>query len=366
MTSALSDSANSLFRSLLEQLRGKRVLVAGGGGFVGSAIVRELLALDVQAAAFDNFFHGATGNLENLRGPLTVEYCDARDPDSVKTLVRNLNPDFVINCIGDTYVPSAYYEPQRFFDINLGCHLNLLLALDASRIRRMIYVSSTEVYGSVKAEIISEEEPIDPLNTYAVSKTAADRLSYTFCLEHGVPLIVARIFNCYGPRATHPYVIPEIISQFARGRTVRLGNLKARRDFTYVHDTARALIALLTCPAENGDAVNVGSGASYSVEWLARTIAKEMGVDRPEILSQSSRLRKHDIDCFQCDNTKLKRLTGWSPDVGMAEGLRRTVQWYGAEGRQWSWEKRTHDVSFSASAGDAQRRRVPPQAAPNG
>jgi len=366
MTGALPDPTNALFGSLLEKLRGRRVLVAGGAGFVGSAIVRELLALDVQTVAFDNFFHGPAENLENLSGPLTVEYCDARRLESVKTLVDKVRADFVINCIGDTYVPTAYYEPQRFFDINLGCHLNLLLALDVSRLRRMIYVSSTEVYGSVQAEAISEGERIGPVNTYAVSKTAADCLSYTFCLEHGLPLMVARIFNCYGPRATHPYVIPEIIAQFTRGKTVRLGNLKAKRDFTYVHDTARALIALLTCSAKNGGTVNVGSGTTYSVEWLARTIAHEMEIENPEILSHPSRLRKHDIDSFRCDNAKLRRLTGWAPGVGMVEGLRQTIRWYGTEGRQWSWEKRTHDVSLSTGAADPAWPRDGSQAALSG
>jgi nucleoside-diphosphate-sugar epimerase len=278
---------------------------------------------------------------------LTVEHCDGRDRDSVKIIVDKVRADFVINCIGDTYVPTAYREPQRFFDINLGCHLNLLLAVDAARLRRMIYVSSTEVYGSVDAYSTSEEERLAPVNTYAVSKTAADRLSYTFCLEHGLPVVVARIFNCYGPRETHPYVIPEIISQFARGTTVRLGNLDARRDCTYVHDTARALIALLTCAAKNGVAVNVGSGVAYSVEWLARTIAREMEIERPEIVSDPARLRKYDIDCFRCDNAVLQRLTGWSPEVDIIEGLRRTIRWYMAEGCRWPWEERSNDVSFS-------------------
>ena len=122
------------------------------------------------------------------------------------------------------------------------------------------------------------------------SKTAADRLCHTFYLEHRVPVVIARIFNCYGPRATHPYVIPEIISQFALSGTIYFGNLKAARDFTYVEDTARALIALLASPISNGDVVNIGSDVVYNIEWLALAIASQMGIAEPVIRSEPGRL----------------------------------------------------------------------------
>jgi perosamine synthetase len=335
----------SRFGAMLDRVRGQRVLVAGGAGFVGSAVVRELLELGACTIVLDNFFHGSPDNLTDLAGDLTVIEGDARDLAGVRRAVQGARPDHIINCIGDTYVPTAYSEPGRFFDVNVGCNLNLLLAARQCAVHRFLYVSSTEVYGSVAAARISEQAPLAPVNTYAVSKTSADRLCYTFYLEHGLPIVIARLFNCYGPRESHPYVIPEIIAQFARGRTLRLGNLAASRDFTYVEDTARALIALLTSCVADGESVNVGSDVSFSVEWLARRIGKEMGIECPEIQSHHSRLRMHDIDSFRCNNAKLRQLTGWQPKVEIGEGLCRTIDWYIKGKRRWSWEERTNDVS---------------------
>jgi nucleoside-diphosphate-sugar epimerase len=332
-----------------EPITNKHVFVAGGAGFVGSALIRQLLLTGTKVTSYDNYFHGRRGNIQGLQGNLTILDGDARDLHALQATLSGWQPDYIINCIGDTFVPAAYSEPQRFFDINLKCTLNILQAAKHSHVKRILHVSSTEVYGSTGLYSISEKTPIDPINTYAVSKAAADRLCATFFLEHGVPVVIARIFNCYGPRATHPYVIPEIIAQLSRGDLVCLGNLEAKRDFTYVDDTAVALIALLTSSAKDGDSVNVGSGVSFSVRWLVQQIAREMAIDNPKIYSDVARLRKHDIDCFRCDNTKLRHITGWAPKVDIFEGLRRTVQWYRQGERRWSWEEYTNDICMSNS-----------------
>mgnify|MGYP003693730865 CR=1 FL=1 len=176
------------------------------------------------------------------------------------------------------------------------------------------------------------------MNTYAVSKLAADRLCFTYHKEHNVPVIVARIFNCYGPRETEPYVIPEIVSQLNKGNVVKLGNLKAERDFTYVYDTARWLIDLMRSDAPFGMPVQVGSDNCYSVEWLAKKIAEIMGVKNLKIEVDPRRLRRLDIERFQCDNTLLKKYIQVKPRCSIDEGLKWTVDWFNSHGKRWSWE----------------------------
>jgi len=322
----------------VRNLAGGVVMVAGGAGFVGSAIVRELLLRGSTVVCYDNYLHGHPAHVAGLSGPLTVIHGDVRDDWLLFKALREHQVEYIIDCVGDTFVPTAYIMPDRFFDINVGGTLHLLKAAQALSIKRMLYISSTEVYGEADRPKLDEETPLNPVNTYAVSKAAADRLCHTYHVEHGIPVVSARIFNCYGPRETEPYVIPEIIAQLHRGPRLALGNIKAERDFTYVHDTANALIAVLASDIPDGDVVNVGSDTSFSVELLARKIAEIMGVGPLEIVVDPARLRRKDIDRFRCDNRKLLTHTGWKPTVRIDDGLKTTVDWFLANGARWSWE----------------------------
>jgi nucleoside-diphosphate-sugar epimerase len=334
----------------MNDLRNAAVLVAGGAGFVGSALVRELLSHGAEVVSLDNYFHGHPHNLQGVAGPLTLLHGDVLECFAIRAILDQYSIDYIFNCVGDTFVPTAYHLPQRFFDINLQGTLNLLSAATECGVRRVLCVSSTEVYGDCGREKLSEATPLNPVNTYAVSKLAADRLCFTWHLEHGLPIVIARLFNCYGPRETHPYIVPEIISQLSKGPCLYLGNVEAERDLTFVHDTARALIALLESEVPDGEAVNIGSGNCYSVEWLAYELASLMGVDIVEINRDQSRVRKRDINCFRCDSAKLQAYTGWQPHVPIHEGLQRTVEWFRAMGCRWPWEYRRRDIGLCATA----------------
>lgn len=315
---------------------GRTVLVAGGAGFVGSALVRVLADAGARVVVFDDYSVGCREHLPHHAYVEAIEG-DARDPFQVVETMASHEVDYVFNCIGDTFVPEAYAFPQRFFDRNLGTTLNLLRAAKQTGVKRVLHVSSTEVYGEVDVELASERCALRPLNTYAVSKLAADQLCYTYHLEHRLPVIVARIFNCYGPRETHPYIVPEIIRQLHEGPRLRLGNLEPERDFTYVEDTARALAAVMVSSLPDGDVVNVGSGHAHSVASLIKRLARIMGVTDVQVEIDPARVRRREIHRFCCDNRKLRRATGWEPQVSLDTGLERTVSWFREHGCRWSW-----------------------------
>jgi len=321
----------------LHDLKGKRVLVCGGAGFVGSQLVRDLLAAGSSVAVYDSFLHGHRENLEEVKSQIQILGGDVLDEWRLSWAFRTVEPQYVFNLIGDTYVPTAYDVPKRMLHVNAEGNLNVLMACHQFGVKRVLYVSSTEVYGNAQTEFIGEDHPLDPWNTYAVTKLCADRLCFTLHKEHGIPVLVARIFNCYGPRETEPYVIPDIISQVAKKPYVELGNLEAKRDFTYVGDLTDALVRLMKSDVPDGEAVNVGSGKTYSVREVAEKI---FGVYRkkPDIRVDKRRLRRYDINLFRCDNSKLKRYTNWSPSTDIDDGLEKTVGWYSSHGNKWVWE----------------------------
>ncbi len=323
-------------------LESKRVLVAGGAGFVGSSLVRELLAEGAKVVVFDNFQTGARANLAEVAPQIDLVTGDLLDEWSLLETFRVYRPDYVFNMAAETFVPTSYSVPKRFVHINVDGHINLLMACRHHGVRRIVYASSAEVYGNPAPRPIREDHPLGAANTYAVSKLAADRLCFTMHREHGIPVVAARLFNTYGPRESEPYVIPEIISQIHAGGRLHLGNVEARRDFTHVSDTARALVAVLKSELEAGTAVNIGSGEAHSVREIASMIGEVFG-RAIEIEEDERRLRPHDIEHLQADVSLLRERTGFTPRVGLRDGLASTVEWFSENGHRWPFQDRVVD-----------------------
>jgi len=345
---------------VVERLNGARVLVTGGAGFVGSALVRALLEVEARVVVLDNYLSGRPENLAEVADRITVIEGDVLDRQQLARVFGSHEPGHVFHLVGDTFVPAAYLHPLRFLRVNTEGTLNVLEACREFGIDRMLYVSSTEVYGDTGAGPIPETQALAPVNTYAVTKLAADRLCHTFHLEHGVPVIIARIFNCYGPRETQPYVVPEVIRQLAKGPVVQLGNRHAARDFTYVDDTARGIMAAMASDLPDGEPVHVGSGRLTGLDDLVSLCAAAMGLDHVEVEWDPRRDRASDIDAFRADISRLTGATGWSPALGLEEGLRRTVDWFRAHGSRWVWEEWCADgVIYPSTPLAAARHRGP-------
>lgn len=319
------------------EFRGENVLVTGGAGFIGSSLVRELLKKGAEIFVYDNFLSGDLHNLEEVKNEIRIIRGDILTENFANLLIKN-KIDYLFNLAAEPYIPHCYERPDKFFQINAGGALNVMLACKKAGIKRIMQYSSSEVYGTASYIPMDEEHPLNPASTYAVSKMAADRLCYTLYYEQKLPIIILRQFNTYGPRETHPYIIPELITQLSKTNELKLGNIRARRDLTYVEDAVKGAISLMKCDAAVGQVVNLGSGLDWSIEELANIIAKLMGWDSIEIEVEKERLRPLDVERLQCNYSKAKRLCGWEPKVSLEEGLRKTIDWYGKNGNRWVWE----------------------------
>ena len=325
-------------------LTGQNVMVTGGAGFVGSYLVRLLLERKCDVVVYDNFLHGVKQNLEEVKDRINIVSGDILDACMLGKAIKENDIDYLFHCVGDAFVPTTYNFPQRALHINVEGTLNVMMASKLLNVKRVLYVSSTEVYGEALKPKIDENHPLLPLNTYAVTKLAADRLCYSLFLEHDVPVIIARIFNTFGPRDTQPRVIPDIIYQLSKDNMVELGNVDAERDFVYVDDTARGLITLIESKISNGEAINIGTGKSWSIKEVANIVGELFGYEEIRIKTIPERLRRFDIQKFCCDPSKIFAETDWRPRITFREGLKRTIDWFTSNGRTWSW------VDFSNGA----------------
>ena len=339
------------------KLKGKNIVVTGGAGFIGSALTRELLKREANVIVYDNFLYGTKSNLAEVEDRIELVNGDVLSSKIYKVL-KKFKVDYVFHLAAEPYIPKCYDNPEKFFEVNVKGTINVLNACKIFDVKRIVHFSSSEVYGTAKYVPMDEEHPTLPLSTYAVSKLTADRICYVFNREHGIPVIILRPFNCYGPRETQPYVIPEIISQLCRGRLLKLGNLNAQRDFTYVEDTVQGAVDLLTSDIPNGEAVNLGSDKAYSVKDLAYRIAETMELREIKIEIETSRLRPCDVELLRCDYKKAKSYIDWEPKVDIDEGLKRTVNWYTQNGNRWPWER----IVSGTTMNNMNNRRMPTEA----
>jgi NAD dependent epimerase/dehydratase len=313
------------------------VLVTGADGFIGSHLVERLVRQGHKVRAFVQYnSFNSWGWLDScapeVKGKFEVFAGDIRDPHGVHTAMQGC--DAVLHLAALIAIPYSYHSPDTYVDTNIKGTLNILQAARDLGVRRVIHTSTSEVYGTARFVPITEEHPLQGQSPYSASKIAADQMVYSFYASFGLPVVIARPFNTYGPRQSARAVIPTIIAQIANGKKqISLGAVSPTRDFNFVQDTVSGFVAALQSDQGIGEVVNFGSNFEISIGDTAALIAEAMNAD-VEIVTDESRLRpaNSEVERLWADNAKALRLFGWAPAYGGREGLKRglaeTAEWF--------------------------------------
>lgn len=310
--------------------RETRVVVTGAGGFIGSHLAERLLALGAELTAFVRYnsrnHHGFLELLGPRKKDLRVVCGDIRDFEAVRAALQGTEVVFHLAALPG--IPYSYLHPREVFEVNAAGTLNVLMAAREAACARVVITSTSEVYGTAQYVPIDENHPRQPQSPYAASKVAADAMALSFHAAYRLPVTVVRPFNTYGPRQSDRAIIPTIIGQALTRDEILLGNLGPTRDFTFVTDTVEGFLQVGACEAATGEEINLGSGQEVSVGELAQLIAAVVG--RPVNVRQDPervRPESSEVARLLADNSKVRRLAGWTPRVSLKEGLRCTVAW---------------------------------------
>ena len=311
----------------------RTVFVTGADGFIGSHLVELLVSAGarVRAMVLYNSWN-EIGWLRDIpadvRSHVEILTGDIRDIERVRQGVTGC--EYVFHLSSLIAIPYSYDASRSYVDTNVLGALNVLQACrESSTLVRLVHVSTSEVYGTAQQVPISESHPLVGQSPYSATKIAADKLAESFHLSFGLPVVVARPFNTFGPRQTARAVIPTIAAQLLAGCDVlKLGSLEPTRDFNYVTDTAAGMLALALCPEAEGQVVNIGSGTESSiretVDLLCDIVQRRVSVE-----TDAGRVRPgpSEVQRLVADNRRIIELTGWRSQVPFRAGLERTVQW---------------------------------------
>ena len=311
---------------------GKRVLVTGAAGFMGSHLTERLLDLGAKVSVFlrGTSVNGTTQHSTRNIGKRDQKrlanriYGDIGSNDSIGHICDN-SPEVIFHLAANAYVPFSFHHPHEVTQSNLIGTLNVLEAARCiGGIERIVVTSSSEIYGTAKYVPMDEKHPLNPTSPYAASKLSADRYCYSYWRTYQLPVAIIRPFNTYGPR--HVYdVIPYFIELALNNRPLTVhGTGEQRRDFTYVSDMVDAFLVMGEHQAAIGQEVNFGTGMDWAILDIAKRI-KAICDSESEIVFDESRVAEVDRLC--CDATKAKELFGWEARVDIDEGLKRNIEW---------------------------------------
>jgi UDP-glucose 4-epimerase len=303
------------------------VFVTGGCGFLGSHLVERLVADGASVTVFDDLEGGRMDNLAAVRDRITFVHGDVRSPAEVESALRDVQPQRVFHLAANASVPGSVEDPAHDFESNA---VGTFVVLDALRRLgmkpRVVLASSGAVYGQPDRFPITEDFPLKPISPYGCSKLCAEHIARMFLDVYGIPTVIARIFNSYGPRVPR-YIVYDFLKKLERDPTKLeiLGDGKQQRDFTYVADTVEGLV-LLAEKGTPGEAYNVSSGQNHSVTELAHMLVDVLGLKDVQFVYTGSSWAG-DAQYWRVDVSRLRRL-GYEPGVDLVAGLVKTTDWF--------------------------------------
>lgn len=336
----------------MRTIQNTSVCAVGGAGFLGSHLVKHLIEdRSCQVVVVDNL---VVGRREFIHPRAVFEHADITESEEhLKQIFKKYDVQFVMNYAAWPYIPNSFIRPLHVFNVNATGAIKVINAAQEARVQAILQISSAEIYGDAgsipinenKSPRIDEQFDVRPHSTYGVAKAAVDYYCQTAWRERQTPVIALRQFNCLGERETHPYVVPEIISQLSSMGNVsrelpvkiKLGN-NSFRDFQYAGDAVKMATELLE-RGQFGEVYNMGSESGVKIYDLAETIGRLMGFEKVEIQQDPDRVRPWEIWHLQSDNSKLYSVIKTRAETTLEESLKKTIQWYEENGRRWPWER---------------------------
>lgn len=330
-------------------IRGKKLLVTGADGFIGSHLVQRLLneGASIRAFCYYNSFNTYgwldTFDKETLKN-IEIVTGDIRDAGSVRSAIKGV--DVVFHLAALIAIPYSYYSPESYVDTNIMGTLNVLQASRDFNVQHVLVTSTSEVYGTAKYVPIDEAHPKQGQSPYSATKIGADHIAESFYRSFNCPVTIVRPFNTYGPRQSARAVIPTIITQLLSGKNeIKLGSLHPTRDLVYVNDTVDGFLSIAQSSGTIGEEINIATNSEISVGDLAQMIVDQIN-PQAKIITDDVRLRpaNSEVERLLGANRKIFSLTNWKPQVSLVQGLKYTIEWFKNPSNQKGYKADVYNI----------------------
>jgi UDP-glucose 4-epimerase len=329
MPSSQDNSSTNWLALHGEAFRGRRALVTGGAGFIGSHLATALVRLGCHVVVFDDLSGGSEANLRHVPGVHLIRG-SILDSNLLARAIAGCDLVFHQAALGS--VPGSVNQPRRYHDVNTSGTLNVLEAAKLAAVRRVMFAASSSAYGDSEVLPKIESMPVLPKSPYAATKVAGEAMLRAFAGSYGLDTVSLRYFNIFGPRQNANSAYAAVIAAFAKSilagqQPTIFGDGEQSRDFTHVDNAVHAnLLAARSARPLAGEVINVACGQRVTVTELAQQAAAALG--RPELTPIYAAERAGDVKHSVADLTQAKELLGYQPIVPFAEGLRATLEWY--------------------------------------